>query len=78
MKNEITDFIINTLVEKYYVSSDLINGNSVYDELALDSLVLLEITAMIEKKFNVNIPIGVITSEMTIAKSAANILRKAA
>jgi acyl carrier protein len=78
MKNEITEWIINILIDKYLVQAGEVSPSSIYDDLALDSLALLEIIATLEKEFGVEIPIGVITSEMSIEQSAASVLKGAA
>lgn len=75
MKNDIIKLISSMLINKYCVQADAIQPSSIYNDLALDSLTLLEITAILEKKFNIQIPLGVITSDMSIEESASNILR---
>lgn len=73
MEEKIFSRIKELLVEKYYVPADKVIGNVVYDDLELDSLVLLEISVTLEKEFGLKIPDGLVESEMTI-KHSVNII----
>ncbi|MDC9591578.1 acyl carrier protein [Xenorhabdus sp. XENO-10] len=72
MKDIIFDRIKSLLTDKYYVSVDEITKNVIYDEL--DSLTLLEISVVLEKEFNLSIPDGLISSDMSIEVSINKIL----
>ena len=74
MENKIFNRIKELLVEKYYVPSDKVTADVVYDDLELDSLVLLEISVTLEKEFSLKIPDGLVESEMTIGNSVSVIL----
>lgn len=78
MRDDVNNFIINVLINNYYVNEEAINVNTVYEDLALDSLVLLEIIAMVEKQFSIKVPMGLISPEMTIAESTVNLMKAAA
>ncbi|MDC9615231.1 phosphopantetheine-binding protein [Xenorhabdus khoisanae] len=74
MKDMIFDRIKSLLTDKYYVSVDKITENVIYDDLELDSLTLLEISVVLEKEFNLSIPDGLISSDMSIEASINKIL----
>ncbi|MBE8597632.1 acyl carrier protein [Xenorhabdus sp. BG5] len=74
MKDMIFDRIKSLLTDKYYVSVDKITKNVIYDDLELDSLTLLEISVVLEKEFNLSIPDGLISSDMSIETSINKIL----
>jgi acyl carrier protein len=69
MKAKIEESIIQTLIDKYQVPEEAVSGDSVYDNLGLDSLVLLEISVALEKQFKLEIPDGVLQPEHSISKS---------
>ncbi|EOT0791256.1 TPA: acyl carrier protein [Klebsiella pneumoniae] len=74
MKDKVKEKIVDLLVNKYFVDKESVSGSSVYDDLELDSLVLLEISVSLEKDFDLTIPDGLVTSEMTIDQSVAKIV----
>ncbi|KLU14337.1 MULTISPECIES: acyl carrier protein [Xenorhabdus] len=74
MKDMIFERIKSLLTDKYYVSVDKITENVIYDDLELDSLTLLEISVVLEKEFNLSIPDGLISSDMSIEVSINKIL----
>ncbi|WFQ79404.1 phosphopantetheine-binding protein [Xenorhabdus sp. SF857] len=74
MKDMIFERIKSLLTDKYYVSVDKITENVIYDDLELDSLTLLEISVVLEKEFNLSIPDGLISSDMSIEASINKIL----
>lgn len=74
MKDKVKEKIVDLLVNKYFVDNESVSGSSVYDDLELDSLVLLEISVSLEKDFDLTIPDGLVTSDMTIDQSVAKIV----
>ncbi|KAA0015597.1 acyl carrier protein [Salinicola corii] len=75
MENLIFSRIKELLVDKYYVPAEKVTDSVVYDDLGLDSLVLLEISVTLEKEFGLKIPDGIVSSEMAIEYSVKSILR---
>ncbi|MBD2801579.1 acyl carrier protein [Xenorhabdus sp. M] len=74
MKTILFDRIKSLLTDKYYVSADNVTQDVIYEDLELDSLTLLEISVILEKEFNLIIPDGLISSEMSIYESIDTIL----
>lgn len=74
MEEKIFNRIKELLVDKYYVTAEKVTGSVVYDDLELDSLVLLEISVTLEKEFGLKISDGLVSSEMTIEHSVKTIL----
>ncbi|REF26397.1 acyl carrier protein [Xenorhabdus cabanillasii] len=74
MKTILFDRIKSLLTDKYYVSADNVTQDVIYEDLELDSLTLLEISVILEKEFNLIIPDGLISSEMSIDESIDTIL----
>ncbi|PHM30072.1 acyl carrier protein [Xenorhabdus innexi] len=74
MKTIIFERIKSLLIGKYYVSVDNVTQDAIYEDLELDSLTLLEISVILEKEFNLIIPDGILSSEMSIDESIDTIL----
>ncbi|KAF6666040.1 acyl carrier protein [Pantoea sp. EKM103V] len=74
MEDKIFSRIKEMLVDKYYVPYQKVTAEVAYDDLELDSLVLLEISVALEKEFDLKIPDGLVESEMSIGHSVSVIL----
>jgi acyl carrier protein len=74
--NPIVKVIIDTLVAKFQVSPDGVTADSPFASLALDSLVLIELGAILSNRFGVKINGGELLEEHTIGKIAALIEAK--
>ncbi|MBD2784463.1 hypothetical protein ID858_12235 [Xenorhabdus sp. DI] len=75
MKDKIFNRIKTLLTDKYYVPAEKVFHNIIYDDLELDSLVLLEISVLLEKEFSLSIPDGLVSSSMSIEESINTILK---
>ncbi|EFV15045.1 acyl carrier protein [Segniliparus rugosus] len=64
--NKIAAFIIDTLTTKYGFADDEVFPDSVFEDLGIDSLTILELLVMLEGRFCVSIPEGLLTEDMTI------------
>lgn len=53
--------------------TDEIDVDTTFESLDIDSLVLVELSVVLERRFGVEIPEGELTSDMTIAAAAAQV-----
>jgi acyl carrier protein len=69
--NTIVDFIINTLITKSQVPPETVTADSTFESLALDSLVFIELEAILAGRFGVEFDDGELKAERTIRGAAA-------
>jgi acyl carrier protein len=76
VREKIYNRIFDLLENSYYVPKGNISESAVYDSLELDSLVLLEISVILNKEFYLNIKDGDLLPTMKIGESINVILQK--
>jgi acyl carrier protein len=66
----VADVIRTALVEKYGVFGDDMGADVTFDDLEVDSLVLVELSVALERRFGVKLPDGVLTPELSLGEAA--------
>lgn len=66
----LTDQLMNLLTTKVGVVETDLRPDATYDELDLDSLVLIEFALIIKKEFGVVLKDGELTPDFTVAQTA--------
>ncbi|MFE2226101.1 phosphopantetheine-binding protein [Streptomyces kronopolitis] len=61
--------ITEILTTKFEVPAEEVTRGTVFDDLAMDSLALLEMSLLLEKRLGVSIEEGTLTSEQTIEEA---------
>ncbi|TFH90264.1 phosphopantetheine-binding protein [Vibrio ouci] len=69
MKKDIYKRIADLLENSYHIVDSDISESAVYDDLELDSLVLLELSVILNKEFQLRIQHGQLEPSMTIGES---------
>ncbi|MEU8461168.1 acyl carrier protein [Streptomyces sp. NPDC029003] len=70
MTDSVTTMIIEILTGKFEIPAEDVSQEAVLDDLAVDSLALLEMSLILEKRLGVSIEEGVLTSHQTIDEAA--------
>jgi acyl carrier protein len=68
--SELTDQLMTLLTTKVGVLEDDLRPDATYDELDLDSLVLIEFMLIIKKEFGVALKEGELTPDFTVTQTA--------
>ncbi|WP_405792596.1 acyl carrier protein [Streptomyces sp. NBC_01506] len=63
--------ITSVLVTEFKVDPDTIAPQATFSSLKFDSLVLIELTLVLEKELEIAVPDGGLTDDMTIGEAAA-------
>ena len=63
--------ITDVLVTEFKVDPDTITPQATFSSLKFDSLVLIELTLVLEKELEIAVPDGGLTDDMTIGRAAA-------
>ncbi|MEE4542486.1 acyl carrier protein [Streptomyces sp. V4-01] len=63
--------ISGVLVTEFKVDPDTVTADATFSSLKFDSLVLIELTLVLEKELEIAIPDGGLTDDMTIGQAAA-------
>lgn len=67
----VVDVIRTALVEKYGVFGDDMGADVTFDDLEVDSLVLVELSVVLERRFGVKLPDGELTPELSLGEAAS-------
>ncbi|KUM82955.1 MULTISPECIES: acyl carrier protein [Streptomyces] len=70
MTGSVTTMIIEILTGKFEIPAEEVSRGTVFDDLAVDSLALLEMSLILEKRLGVSIEEGVLHSQQTIDEAA--------
>ncbi|MFD9269750.1 acyl carrier protein [Streptomyces goshikiensis] len=70
MTGSVTQMIIEILTGKFEIPAEEVSQGTVFEELAVDSLALLEMSLILEKRLGVSIEEGVLTGRQTIEEAA--------
>ncbi|MFE4973489.1 acyl carrier protein [Kitasatospora sp. NPDC056651] len=73
MTGTVTEMIIEILTTKYQVPADEVSPEVVFDELSVDSLTLLEMSLILEKRLGISISEGVLDAGQTVGEAAETI-----
>lgn len=71
MTMAIPDLISGLLISKYEVDADEIAPDTVFEDLSLDSLALMEMSLALEKKLGVTITEGTLVPHQTLGEAAS-------
>ncbi|MFD0206757.1 MULTISPECIES: phosphopantetheine-binding protein [Saccharothrix] len=67
----VVDVIREALVEKYGVFGDDVDADVTFENLDVDSLVLVELSVVLERRFGVKLPDGELTPELSLGEAAS-------
>ncbi|MFG2919332.1 acyl carrier protein [Kitasatospora sp. NPDC048298] len=70
MTRTVTEMIIEILTTKYQVPAEEVSPEVAFDELAVDSLTLLEMSLILEKRLGVAIQEGALEAGQTVGEAA--------
>ncbi|WP_051812857.1 acyl carrier protein [Streptomyces sp. NRRL S-340] len=70
MTGSVTTMIIDILTGKFDIPAEEVSPDTVFDDLAVDSLALLEMSLILEKRLGVSISEGVLTSGQSVDEAA--------
>ncbi|MEV6732242.1 MULTISPECIES: acyl carrier protein [unclassified Streptomyces] len=70
MTDSVTTMIIEILTGKFEIPAEEVSQGAVLEDLAVDSLALLEMSLILEKRLGVSIEEGVLASHQTIDEAA--------
>ncbi|MER7674468.1 acyl carrier protein [Kitasatospora sp. NPDC096128] len=73
MTGTVTEMIIEILTTKYQVPAEEVTPEVAFDELAVDSLTLLEMSLILEKRLGIVIQEGVLAADQTVGEAAETI-----
>ncbi|MBV6698888.1 acyl carrier protein [Kitasatospora aureofaciens] len=73
MTQTVTEMIIEILTTKYEVPAEELSSEVVFEELSVDSLTLLEMSLILEKRLGVSIQEGVLDAGQTVGEAAETI-----
>lgn len=71
MSADVTAQILEILLTKYDVPADELSESTVFEDVAIDSLALLEMALMLEKRLGIPIAEGTLGGHQTIAQAGA-------
>lgn len=69
MPDTINDLITELLTTRYEVDPEEITPEAVFEDLSLDSLALMEIALVLEKRLGVRIQEGLLTTDQTLGEA---------
>lgn len=69
-RTSIIELISDLLITRYEVEPTDISPDKVFEDLSLDSLALMEIALVLEKRLGVSIAEGTLTPEQTLGEAA--------
>ncbi|GAA1890210.1 acyl carrier protein [Streptantibioticus ferralitis] len=70
MTGSVTTMIIEILTGKFEIPAEDVSQDTVFENLAVDSLALLEMSLILEKRLGVSIAEGVLTAQQSIDEAA--------
>ncbi|MEV5882462.1 phosphopantetheine-binding protein [Streptomyces sp. NPDC052020] len=70
MTGSVSTMIIEILTGKFDIPQEEVAQSTVFEDLAVDSLALLEMSLLLEKRLGVSIAEGVLSAQQTIAEAA--------
>ncbi|CAL9304272.1 MULTISPECIES: phosphopantetheine-binding protein [Streptomyces] len=70
MTGSVSTMIIEILTGKFEIPQEEVARSTVFEDLAVDSLALLEMSLLLEKRLGVSIAEGVLTSQQSIDEAA--------
>jgi acyl carrier protein len=70
MTGSVTTMIIEILTGKFEIPQEDVSQGTVFEDLAVDSLALLEMSLILEKRLGVSIEEGVLTAQQSIDEAA--------
>jgi acyl carrier protein len=70
MTGSVTTMIIDILTGKFEIPAEEVSRGTVFEDLAVDSLALLEMSLILEKRLGVSIEEGVLTAQQSIDEAA--------
>ncbi|WP_405556368.1 acyl carrier protein [Streptomyces canus] len=70
MTGSVTTMIIEILTGKFEIPTEEVSRGTVFEDLAVDSLALLEMSLILEKRLGVSIEEGMLNSQQTIDEAA--------
>ncbi|MGW2252571.1 acyl carrier protein [Kitasatospora sp. NPDC001660] len=73
MTRTVTEMIIEILTTKYQVPAEEVSPEVAFDELSVDSLTLLEMSLILEKRLGIAIKEGVLDAGQTVGEAAETI-----
>lgn len=76
--NSIQDRITRTLVEEFRIAPGSITGDTRFADLGFDSLVIVELALVLDKRFGVALQDGELAESMTLAAAADLLAAKGA
>jgi acyl carrier protein len=68
--SDLTERLVNLLSEQVGVDEDGLRAEATFDELELDSLVLIEFSLILKKEFGVVLEDGELTPDLTVQRTA--------
>jgi acyl carrier protein len=71
MSADVTTLILEILTSKYDVPAEELSESTVFEDVAIDSLALLEMALMLEKQLGIPIAEGTLGGHQTIAQAGA-------
>ncbi|MER5938184.1 MULTISPECIES: phosphopantetheine-binding protein [unclassified Streptomyces] len=70
MTGSVSTMIIEILTGKFDIPQEEVAQSTVFEDLSVDSLALLEVSLLLEKRLGVSIAEGVLTSQQSIDEAA--------
>lgn len=74
--SDLTEQLVDLLTSQVGVDEDGLRAEATFDELELDSLVLIEFALILKKEFGVVLADGELTPELTVRETAALLAAK--
>jgi acyl carrier protein len=74
----IIGYITDVLREEFDVPAELLTPDTPFEEMSIDSLVLLELAVIVERQLGVVVEEGELTEEQTLGEAAALLEAKGA
>ncbi len=70
MSLSVSTLIIEILADKFGIAPEDVSPSTLFDDLAVDSLALLEMALVLEKRLGVAIPEGMLKGQQSIEEAA--------
>ncbi|MFJ3654532.1 phosphopantetheine-binding protein [Streptomyces nigra] len=70
MNGSVTTMIIEILTGKFDIPQEEVARTTVFEDLAVDSLALLEMSLLLEKRLGVSIAEGVLNAQQSVDEAA--------
>ncbi|MCZ4605913.1 phosphopantetheine-binding protein [Streptomyces sp. Lzd4kr] len=70
MTGSVSTMIIEILTGKFEIPEEEVARTTVFEDLAVDSLALLEMSLLLEKRLGVSIAEGVLTAQQSVDEAA--------